>query len=352
MQWTGSASSSRTALSSRRGPSAFLPRSGTWLPGLALSAMLLALPLSGLPVAAAQAAATAPATYDTPDAAAQALLSALAADDHAAILKVLGNKYEDELFSGEASREQAQYQQIVADAKDVLQLRQDAPDLRVMVIGKQAWPMPIPIKHASAGWSFDTESGIDEILTRRIGADELAAIALARAYVDAQMTYASEDHDSDQVLEYAQRLVSTPGKHDGLYWKGEEGQEESPFGPFVAELPAYVKDHKPGEPYMGYYFHILTRQGANVPGGRYDYIINGNMIAGFALIAVPAEYGDTGVMTFVVNHQGKVYQKDLGKNTATIAAGIHEYNPDSTWKLVEDTDTSDDDDQGQQNAGQ
>jgi hypothetical protein len=312
---------------------------------LLLSAMLLALPmtagLSALPVTAAQAAETLPASFETPEAAAQALLSALAADDHAAIIKVLGSKYEDELFIDEASREQAAYQGIVSSAKDVLQLRADAPDLRVMVIGKQAWPMPIPIKQEAGHWSFDTDSGIDEIITRRIGADELAAIDLAHAYVNAQMVYASEDHDGDEVLEYAQRLVSTPGKTDGLYWDAKDGQVESPFGPYVAELPAYVKDHKPGEPYMGYYFHILTAQGSHAPGGRYNYIINGNMIAGFALIAVPAEYGDSGVMTFIVNHQGKIYQKDLGKNTEKLAAAIHEYDPDSSWKLVTDTDTSD-----------
>lgn len=308
----------------------------TALPALALM-LLLTPPQAAL-------ADTAPAaSYDTPEAAAQALLTALAADDHAAIVKVLGSKHEDQLFLGEAAREQAQYQQIVSNAKDVLQLRADAPDLRVMVIGKQAWPMPIPIKHDAKGWFFDTDAGIDEIIARRIGADELAAIDLAHAYVDAQMTYAATDRDGDQVLEYAQKLISSPGKEDGLYWPAAEGEQQSPFGPYVAELPAYVKQHQPGEPYMGYYFHILTRQGSHAIGGRYDYVINGNMIAGFALIAVPAQYGDTGIMTFIVNHQGQVYQKDLGKNTATIAAGIHEFDPDPSWKPVSE-DTSDDSD--------
>jgi hypothetical protein len=319
-------------LTAKRG-SATLPHAAVLL----LAALLLVLPLK-----AALAADTPPATYDTPEAAAQALLAALGSDDHAAIVTVLGSKHEDQLFTGEAAREQAQYQEIVGNAKDVLQLREDAPDVRVMVIGKQAWPMPIPIKHGAKGWSFDTDSGIDEILTRRIGADELAAIDLARAYVDAQMTYASADHDGDEVLEYAQRLISTPGKQDGLYWHAEAGEAESPFGPFVAELPDYAKQHKPGEPYMGYYFHILTRQGSHAAGGRYDYVINGNMIAGFAMIAVPAQYGDTGVMTFIVSHQGKVYQKDLGKNTKTVAAAIHEYDPDASWKLVEDQDDTPD----------
>lgn len=304
-----------------------------------LPAILLSVLLMLLAVTEAFAADTPPATYDTPENAAKALLDALGKDDHAAILAVLGTKYQDQLFTGEASREQAQYQDIISSAKDVMQLRQDAPDTRVMVLGKQAWPMPIPIKQGDKGWYFDTASGIDEILTRRIGADELAAIDLAHAYVDAQMTYAATDRDGDQVLEYAQRLISSPGKKDGLYWPAADGEDQSPFGPFVAELPDYAKKRTAGEPYMGYYFHILTRQGAHVAGGRYDYIINGNMIAGFALIAVPAEYGDTGIMTFVVNHQGRVFQKDLGKNTEILAAKIHEYDPDPSWKEVDEAVT-------------
>jgi hypothetical protein len=309
-------------------------------PVLFLSFLLLLLAITDV-----FAAETPPATYDSPEAAAKALLDALASDDHAAILKVLGTKHQADLFTGEAAREQAQYESIVNDAKDAMQLRADAPDLRVMVIGKQAWPMPIPIKQAAKGWSFDTDTGIQEILTRRIGADELAAIDVAHAYVDAQMTYAGTYRDGGKVLKYAQKIISTPGKHDGLYWPAAEGGEQSPFGPFVSELPDYAKKHQPGEPYMGYYFRILTRQGNHAPGGRYSYIINGNMIAGFALIAVPAQYGDTGVMTFIVNHQGVVYQKDLGKNTTTVAAAIHEYDPDGTWSEVQD-----DQDQSQDQA--
>jgi hypothetical protein len=304
---------------------------------LAVGALMLAA-LVSVPAHVAFAAATPAAIYDTPEAAAKALLDALDKDDHAAIVTVLGTKHEKELFTGEASREQATYSKIVSDAKDAMQLRQDAPDLRVMVIGKEAWPMPIPIKQGDKGWYFDTDAGIDEILTRRIGSDELAAIAVMEAYVDAQMAYASADRDDNGVLQYAQKLVSSPGKHDGLYWEAAPGADESPFGPFVAELPAYVSNRKAGEPYMGYYFHILTRQGAHAPGGAYNYVINGNMIAGFALMAVPARYGDTGVMTFIVSHQGKVFQKDLGDNTTKIAAGIHEYDPDKTWAEVDEED--------------
>lgn len=279
-----------------------------------------------------------PATYDSPDSAAQALLDALAKDDHPALIAVLGNKYQDQLFIDEAEREKAQFADVATRAKEALQLRKDDENTRVMVIGKNAWPMPIPIVHTATGWQFDTATGVQEILARRIGADELAAIDVMNNYVDAQAKYASEYRDGSDVEKYAQRIVSTPGKQDGLYWPAKQGEEQSPFGPFVAELPSYLQNRdlqKQGkEPYMGYYFRILTRQGENAPGGRYDYIINGNMIAGFGMIATPAEYGETGIMTFIVNHQGKVFEKDLGDDTALAAAAIQEYNPDSSWKLV------------------
>lgn len=278
-----------------------------------------------------------PAEYKTPEAAAQAILDALAKEDHAAILAVLGDEFKDELFTAEEAREKDSYRRVVAAAKDAMQLRADDANTRVMVIGKDAWPVPFPIVHGDKGWHFDTAAGIDEILARRIGQDELATITTLRAYVDAQVQYASQDRDGDEVLEYAQKVISTPGKKDGLYWQVASADDSvSPLGPFVAELPAYVKERKTGEPYMGYYYRVLTRQGENAPGGRYDYVINGNMIAGFAAIAVPAEYGETGVMTFVVSHQGKIYQKDLGEDTALAAAAIQEYNPDETWTLVKE----------------
>lgn len=291
-----------------------------------------------MPLPALAQSEIAAAIYDSPETAAKALLDALAKDDHQALLAVLGNKYQDQLFIGEAEREKAQFADVANRAKEALQLRKDDENTRIMVIGKNAWPMPIPIKHTDKGWQFDTATGIDEILARRVGADELAAIDVLKTYVDAQAAYASEYRDGSDVEKYAQRIVSTPGHQDGLYWPAKEGEEQSPFGPFVAELPAYLQDRdmqKAGkQPYMGYYFRILTRQGENAPGGRYDYIINGNMIAGFAMIATPAEYGETGIMTFVVNHQGKIFEKDLGDDTALAAAAIQEYNPDSSWKLL------------------
>ncbi|HTO81341.1 MAG TPA: DUF2950 domain-containing protein [Methylomirabilota bacterium] len=284
-------------------------------------------------------ATTPPAVYPTPEAAAKAILDALAKGDHASLITVLGDEYADQLFIDDAALEHQNYQRVLDAAKEAMQLRADDDNTRVMVLGKDAWPMPIPIVRDDKGWHFDTGAGVDEIVARRIGTDELAAIQALRAYVTAQMQYASEDRDGDDVLEYAQKFVSSPGKKDGLYWETTSADDEpSPFGPFIAEQGDYLKEHKPGDSYKGYYYRILTRQGENPPGGRYDYIINGNMIAGFAAIAVPADYGDTGVMTFVVSHQGKIYQKDLGKDTALAAAAIQEYNPDDTWTLVKESE--------------
>ncbi|HEY7688391.1 MAG TPA: DUF2950 domain-containing protein [Dongiaceae bacterium] len=298
-----------------------------------LAGAVFALSLAVL-VPAGLAQAKDPQVFDTPEAAAQAILDALATADRDAILAVLGDKYADELFTEETSRERANYERVVAAAKENMQLRADDDRTRVMVLGKDAWPMPIPIVKGDGGWQFDTAAGIDEMVARHIGENELATIETLRAFVQAEAQYATEDRDGDEVLEYAQKLISTEGKKDGLFWKVSGADEEpSPFGPFIAELPAYVKERTAGEPYMGYYYRMLTRQGENAPGGRYDYIINGNMIAGFAAIAVPAEYLETGVMTFVISHQGKLYEKDLGEDTALLAAAIQDYNPDDSWSL-------------------
>jgi hypothetical protein len=193
----------------------------------------------------------------------------------------------------------------------------------------------------NGGWFFDTDAGKDELLNRRIGNNELGTIPVMREYVDAQREYASSDHDGDQVLEYAQRLVSSPGKEDGLYWPPAYDGDVSPFGPLVAyaQVEGYSpelreEDETERGPFHGYYFKVLTRQGKHAPGGKYNYVVNGNMIAGFAMVAWPAEYGGSGVMTFVVNQQGRVYQKDLGPATAKIARKMSAYDPDPTWKVA------------------
>lgn len=213
-------------------------------------------------------------------------------------------------------------------------------DKAVLILGPLGWPFPIPVIKENNHWQFDAEQGKEEILNRRIGRNELAAIAICNAYVAGQQLYGAKDLDGDHVFEYAQKTVSTPGKKDGLYWKPKGNEEVSPLGPLVSQQSAYFKDKETSEPIWGYYFRILTRQGDNVPGGKYDYIINNNMIAGFALVAYPAEYGNSGIMTFQVNHQGRVFEKDMGKDTAKIAGEMTEYNPDETWTLVTPQDSA------------
>jgi hypothetical protein len=212
----------------------------------------------------------------------------------------------------------------------------------VLEIGEDSWPFPIPLVKRDGGWFFDTAAGKEEILNRRIGRNELATLEVVRAQVDAQREYASRDRDGDDVLEYAQRLFSSPGIKDGLYWPPDLDDEISPLGPLIAnaqgegyDLTANHTSSRPA-PYNGYYFKILTHQGKHAPGGKYNYVINGNMIGGFALVAWPAEYGRSGIMTFIVNQQGRVYQKDLGPKTGRLAPAMKQYDPDSTWRLSPD----------------
>jgi hypothetical protein len=199
--------------------------------------------------------------------------------------------------------------------------------------------VPFPIVKGQSGWSFDTGAGIYELLARRVGANELAAIGALRAFVQAEQDYDTSDHDGDDVLEYAQNFVSTPGKHDGLYWDTPANSNEpaSPLLPFVTAQGGYLVGRDQGDPLRGYNFRILTRQEDGAPGGRYDYVINGNMIGGFGAVAWPSEYGVTGVMTFIVNQQGKVYEKDLGDNTDLDAAAIQSYDLDATWSPSKDS---------------
>ena len=210
----------------------------------------------------------------------------------------------------------------------------------VLHLGADGWPFPIPLVKHDGQWVFDTLAGREEILNRRIGANELGAIQVCRAYVQAQHEYASVDRNADEVLEYAQHLRSSPGTHDGLYWSTRSGDELSPLGPLIAQArgegyrqKAKILTDTPS-PYHGYYFKILTRQGKHAPGGKYNYLINGRMIGGFALVAWPAEWDNTGVMTFIVNQQGKVLQKNLGPKTSSAVNSMTAYEPDNTWSLA------------------
>jgi hypothetical protein len=276
------------------------------------------------------------ATFGTPEAAVEALLTALKNNDEEALLAIFGREHADKLLSKDKAAAQPSRQRLYEAAQEARTLRKDSDDRIVLVIGREAWPVPIPLVREGNAWRFNTDEGIEEILSRRIGENELNAIEVCRAYITAQWQYARTIRDTSAVRKFAQRLGSSPAKQDGLYWDAASDGEVSPFGPLVAEAAPYLKGRKPGDPYKGYYFKVLTRQGSNVPGGRYNYVINGNMIAGFAMVAYPAEYGNTGITTFVVSHHGKVYQKDLGAKTRTMAEAMKEYNPDKTWKEVED----------------
>jgi hypothetical protein len=275
-------------------------------------------------------------TFATPDAAVDALLAALKANDEPALIALFGEKHKNVVTTGDTAREAASRAWAVEQMQAYRFLSERGADQRVLLIGARAWPMPIPLVREAGTWRFATEIGAEEIINRRVGANEHNAIVVLRAYIDAQQQFASRDRAGDGVRQYARRITSTPGRQDGLYWTADEakGEELSPFGPLLAEQDLAAR--KQGDPYQGYHFRILTRQGANAPGGAYSYVINGRMIAGFAMVAFPHAYGDSGVMTFIVSHNGKVYQKDFGPKTASIAAQMMAFDPGPGWTVVED----------------
>lgn len=309
-----------------------------------LLAALIAAPLwthAEAPVSAsaepAQASSTAAKSFSNPDEAAKALLAALGSEDRNQLIGLFGSEQAELLSSGDEVEDKNNRSEFAALAQEKMRVVTSGEDNAILHVGNTDWPFPIPIVKKGDSWQFNIEQGRQEILNRRIGRNELSTVKAIRSYVEAQFDYANVDRDGDDVSEYAQKLQSEPGKFDGLFWENAEGQPQSPLGPLFAEAKAEgYKAKGPAEkpsPYHGYYYRILTRQGANVPGGKYDYIINGNMIAGFGLVAFPAQYGSSGIMTFVVNYQGKVYQKDLGPKTTEIVEKMKEYNPDSTWEL-------------------
>lgn len=286
-----------------------------------------------LPIAASAAEQK---TFASPDEAVDALLAALKADDDAALVAIFGDKHKSLVVTPDRAANSAGRAKAAAALQTYRLLEEKGNDRRILLIGDQAWPFPIPLLKTGERWHFATEEGEEELINRRIGANERNAIFVLRAYLDAQKEYASKDRNGDGVLQYAQRVGSTQGKHDGLYWPAdpEKGEEASPFGPLVAESAAYLKGHQAGDAYRGYHFRILTRQGKSAPGGAYSYVINGRMIAGFAMVAYPAQYGESGVMTFIVSHNGKVFEKNLGKSSAEIGAKMTAFDPGAGWKEV------------------
>lgn len=299
----------------------------------------LAAPTSPEPGAPVETEGADAQSFPTPDDASKALLEAARSDDRKLIIALFGSHDAELLSSGDEVEDKNNRSNFVTLAQEKMVVEKTGEDRAIVHVGNTDWPFPIPLVKKGENWQFDAQQGRQEILNRRIGRNELSALDAIRGYVEAQFDYANSDRDGDGVPEYAQKLQSEPGKFDGLFWEPEEGQPQSPLGPLFAEARAEgykVKGatEKPS-PYHGYYYRILTRQGGNVPGGKYDYIINGNMIAGFGLVAFPAQYGSSGIMTFVVNHQGKIFQKDLGPKTTEIAGKMKEYNPDSKWEPVQ-----------------
>jgi hypothetical protein len=266
----------------------------------------------------------------------QALMAALKANDVKAMLAILGPDARPLIVTGDAVADRQERERVVREYEEAHSLAMSGESKAVLQVGKDDWPMPIPLVKDDAGWRFDTQAGREEILNRRIGRNERAAIEVCRAYVDAQREYYLRNPQHDALHQYAQKFLSTKGKRDGLYWTTKDGEEPSPLGPLItrAHGRGYIKAKDPGGkplPYYGYYYRILRAQGANAPGGAYDYVVRGKMIGGFALVAYPASWGNSGVMTFLVNHDGVVYQKDLGPDTAAAARAITRFDPDSTW---------------------
>jgi DUF2950 family protein len=271
-------------------------------------------------------------TFNTPDAAVTALVEAAQSGDRKGLAAILGPEAK-KLGSGDPVQAKREREQFVAAYQEKHEVVSQG-DRATLVVGKNDWPLPIPLVKAGDAWHFDTRAGREEILNRRIGQNELNTIQVLLAIVDAEREYASQDRNGDGKLEYAMKFRSSPGKKDGLHWPVKEGEPPSPLGTLAANAVREGYSFKSGKPtpYWGYYYRILKSQGKDAPGGAYDYVVKGKMFGGFAVLAYPAKYGASGVMSFMVNHDGVVYQKDLGAGTETVAPKITQFNPDKSWK--------------------
>ena len=317
--------------------------------GVLAAAALLAVSLAAGSLLAPQAAADdatkkkaayrGPQLFDTPEAAAKAAVAAAEKNDDAAIQKLVGPDEASFVQDGKDPAVQLERKAFAKKAKEKAGLEKNEDGSMTLVIGEDRWPFPVPIVKKGDKWYLDAAAGKEEIRARRIGRNELRAIAICKLYDDAQIEYASKDRDGDEVREYAQKVRSAPGKHDGLFWEPAEGEDASPFGPLVASWREQGLDlsGRPGKiPVGGYYWRALTGQGMAAPGGRHSYVINGNQIAGFALIGYPARYMQTGVMTIMISHHGKIYERDLGPNTAAIVKALKGFNPCRGWIVAKD----------------
>jgi len=299
--------------------------------------LALALPLGcGIACGAARAEGIA---YPTPEAAGEAVIAALEARDRDALIAVFGPGSEDVVLSGDPAEDRAVWGAFLADWRAMHRFAVEG-DEATLYVGRDQWPFPAPLLQSEAGWRFDAEAAREEVLLRRIGRNELEVIDLMAAYVAAQRAFRAADPDGDGVPAFAAAVISSPGRRDGLYWPPEPGAPESPVGDFMARAAAdgYSIDgeDRDPEPFHGYYFRVLTRQGADAPGGAYDYMVGGRMLAGHALLAFPAAHGDTGVMSFMVGEAGVIYEADLGPETLELAAAITAFDPGPGWTPVTD----------------
>ena len=298
---------------------------------VASTAIMLAMPSWAAEPSLQRFVGAAPTTFKEPAEALDALKKDLEGKDVDALAKLLG-------LNADAAKKSDDFDERLSElqkaAKEGALFEDHGDKAKEVILGDLKWPFPFPLVKDDAGWQFETLAGLEEVLARRIGENELEAIRNCRAYIAAQLLYSQDDHDGDGVLEFAQKLISDKGKQDGLYWPSAGGPE-SPAGNFAEARKlegAAASDHG----YFGYRYRIIKSQGNNIAGGKYDFVINGNMIAGFALIAWPAVYGETGVTTFIVSHHGAIYEKDLGPATDKLAKEIRSFNPDKTWDPVED----------------
>ncbi|MBV8210209.1 MAG: DUF2950 domain-containing protein [Burkholderiaceae bacterium] len=277
-------------------------------------------------------------SYASPEEAAKALADAMRSDENRQIWRVLGPGAGKLIHSGDPVQDERARKAFIAAYDQSVKFDRSDDGRVTLLIGPDDFPFPYPLVTKDDRWQFDAKQGDEHVLNRRIGHNELSAIKVCLAYVDAQREYATTERRSNGLLEYAQRLTSSPGEHDGLYWETKDDEPASPLGPLIAHARSqgYSQQSPDAAPYHGYYYKILTGQGKDAPGGAYDYIVNGKMIGGFALVAYPARWGRSGVMTFLCSHEGVVYEKNLGSETVTIASKMTQFDPDASWAKSKD----------------
>ncbi len=307
---------------------------GSWRTPLAALGLLIAVTTAS---AQKGTAGQTQKRFATAEEAVQTVIKAAKANDQTEMLAVFGADAEDLLSSGDKTADKRARQVILVALKEKWKLASQGANKKALIIGNEEWPYPIPLVRDSGGWRFDTAAGRQEILYRRIGRNELQTIRACRVYLKAQREYAAQSHDGKPAGLFAPRLASQPGKQDGLFWKVNPGEGFSPLGEFAAQASAegYARSDSGPTPFHGYLFRPLTAQGPAAPGGAKSYISNGEMKSGFALIAYPAEYRKSGVMSFIVNHDGVIYERDLGDKTPQVASQTTEYNPDKSWRKIQ-----------------